>query len=343
MSETRSNSSRILEMDKFKISLFSVLITALFLFSGCEETLKKKKTIRLAHALSTSHPVHQGMVRLAKLVDEKSKGKLEITIFPSQQLGSEREALELLQIGSIGMTKVSSAALENFVPELRVYSLPYLFKDDEHIVNVLDGEIGRELLLAGEEYWLRGLTYYDAGQRSFYTKDKPIETPDDLKGMKIRVMESQMAVDMVRTLGGSPTPISWGELYTALQQGVVDGAENNPPSFLTSRHYEVAKYYSLDEHTMLPDLLLISTIQWNNLSEQEQDWIQEAADSSAVYQRKVWAEAEKEALETVQEAGVEIIYPDKEPFIEMTSPVYETFRESDPEFYNLIQRILDEQ
>lgn len=330
-------------MDKFKISLFSVLITALFLFSGCEETLKKKKTIRLAHALSTSHPVHQGMVRLAKLVDEKSKGKLEITIFPSQQLGSEREALELLQIGSIGMTKVSSAALENFVPELRVYSLPYLFKDDEHIVNVLDGEIGRELLLAGEEYWLRGLTYYDAGQRSFYTKDKPIETPDDLKGMKIRVMESQMAVDMVRTLGGSPTPISWGELYTALQQGVVDGAENNPPSFLTSRHYEVAKYYSLDEHTMLPDLLLISTIQWNNLSEQEQDWIQEAADSSAVYQRKVWAEAEKEALETVQEAGVEIIYPDKEPFIEMTSPVYETFRESDPEFYNLIQRILDEQ
>ncbi len=331
-------------MHKFKISsLFSVLLAALFLFLGCQDSSKNKKTIRLAHALSTSHPVHQGMVRLAELVDEKSKGKLEIAIFPSQQLGSEREALELLQIGSIGMTKVSSAALENFVPELRVYSLPYLFKDDEHIVNVLQGEVGRELLLAGEDYWLRGLTYYDAGQRSFYTKDRPIETPEDLEGMKIRVMESQMAVDMVRTLGGSPTPISWGELYTALQQGVVDGAENNPPSFLTSRHYEVAKYYSLDEHTMLPDLLLISTIQWNNLSEKEQKWIQEAADSSAVYQRKIWAEAEKEALETVQEAGVEIIYPDKEPFIEKTAPVYEQYRESDPEFYNLIQRILDEQ
>lgn len=330
-------------MDKFRLSFFSALISAVFLFSGCQDSVKNKKTIRLAHALSTSHPVHQGMVRLAELVDEKSKGKLEIAIFPSQQLGSEREALELLQIGSIGMTKVSSAALENFVPELRVYSLPYLFKDEEHIVNVLQGEVGRELLLAGEEYWLRGLTYYDAGQRSFYTKDRPIETPEDLEGMKIRVMESQMAVDMVRTLGGSPTPISWGELYTALQQGVVDGAENNPPSFLTSRHYEVAKYYSLDEHTMLPDLLLISTIQWNNLSEQEQKWIQEAADSSAVYQRKIWAEAEKEALETVQEAGVEIIYPDKEPFIEKTAPVYEQYRESDPEFYNLIQRILDEQ
>ncbi|MEX0844370.1 MAG: TRAP transporter substrate-binding protein [Balneolaceae bacterium] len=325
-------------------SLFFVfLLASVFTLSGCEEVLKEKKTIRLAHALSTTHPVHLGMERMAKLVDEKSDGKLTISIFPSQQLGSEREALELLQIGSIGMTKVSSAALENFVPELRVYSLPYLFKDEAHILAVLNGEIGRELLLAGEEYWLRGLTYYDAGQRSFYIKDRPIETPEDLRGLKIRVMESQMSVNMVRELGGSPTPISWGELYTALQQGVVDGAENNPPSFFTSRHYEVAKYYSLDEHTMLPDLLIISTIQWNKLNEQEQQWIQEAADSSAIYQRRIWAEAEEEALNTVREAGIEINYPDKEPFIELTKPLYETFRESEPEFYKLIQRILDEQ
>jgi tripartite ATP-independent transporter DctP family solute receptor len=283
------------------------------------------------------------MVRMAELVEENSNGKLTISIFPSQQLGSEREALELLQIGSIGMTKVSSAAFENFVPELRVYSLPYLFKDEQHILNVLNGEIGKELLLAGEQYWLRGLTYYDAGQRSFYTKDRPIETPEDLEGLKIRVMESQMSVNMVNQLGGSPTPISWGELYTALQQGVVDGAENNPPSFYSSRHYEVTNYYSLDEHTMLPDLLIMSTHQWNNLSEQEQEWVQKAADSSAVYQRRIWAEAEKEALEIAREAGVEINYPDKQPFIEMTKPVYEQYRNSDPEFYQLIQRILDEQ
>lgn len=322
---------------------FLVLIIAAFGVAGCGDILPEKKTIRLAHALSTTHPVHLGMERMAELVEEKSDGKLTIAIFPSQQLGSERETLELLQIGSIGMTKVSSAALENFVPELRVYSLPYLFKDEQHILNVLNGEIGRELLLAGEEYWLRGLTYYDAGQRSFYTKDHPIETPEDLQGLKIRVMESQMAVNMVRTLGGSPTPISWGELYTALQQGVVDGAENNPPSFLTSRHYEVAKYYSLDEHTMLPDLLLISTLQWDNLNEQEKQWVQEAADSSATYQREIWAEAEKEALETVLEAGVEINYPDKEPFMELTAPVYESYQQTDPELYDLIQRILDEQ
>lgn len=323
-----------------------LLVAGLFItvvFTGCGEADQEQKTIKLAHALSTTHPVHLGMVRMAKLVEENSDGRLTISIFPSQQLGSEREALELLQIGSIGMTKVSSAALENFVPELRVYSLPYLFKDEEHILNVLNGEIGRELLLAGEQYWLRGLTYYDAGQRSFYTKDRPIETPEDLQGLKIRVMESQMAVNMVNELGGSPTPISWGELYTALQQGVVDGAENNPPSFYSSRHYEVSNYYSLDEHTMLPDLLIMSTHQWNNLSEQEQGWIQSAADSSAVYQRQIWAEAEEEALEVAREAGVEINYPDKEPFIEMTKPVYEQYRTSDPEFYKLIQRILDEQ
>lgn len=321
--------------------LFIGLIAAALFISGCGDIIDKKKTIRLAHALSTNHPVHLGMERMAKLVDEKSDGQVEIVIFPSQQLGSERETLELLQIGSIGMTKVSSAALENFVPELRVYSLPYLFKNDEHVLEVLNGEIGRDLLLAGEDYWLRGLTYYDAGYRSFYTVDEPVESPEDLQGQKIRVMESQMSVSMVRELGGSPTPISWGELYTALQQGVVDGAENNPPSFLASRHYEVAKYYSLDEHLMLPDLLLISTLQWNNLTEQEQQWVQEAADSSATYQRQVWAEAEDEAMKTVQEAGVEVFYPDKQPFIEMTESIYDSYKESEPEFYDLIQQIID--
>lgn len=325
-----------------KIRALIYLLAVTFAFAGCSEIVTNQKTIRLGHALSTSHPVHKGMERMAKLVEEESEGKLIINIFPSQQLGSEREMLELLQIGSIGMTKVSSAALENFVPQMRVFSLPYLFTDEDHVLSVLNGDIGQELLLSGEKYWMRGLTYYDAGKRSFYTVNRPIETPEDLHGLKIRVMESQMAVSMVRMLGGSPTPISWGELYTALQQGVVDGAENNPPSFHTSRHYEVAKYYSLDEHTMLPDLLLVSTIQWDKLNDQEKQWVQEAADSSARYQRQIWAEAEEDAYETVREAGVEINYPDKQPFIDLTAPIYEKYKESDPEFYKLIQRIIDE-
>ncbi|HCD52687.1 MAG TPA: TRAP transporter substrate-binding protein DctP [Balneolaceae bacterium] len=315
------------------------LIALFFVLSACNHSDDKKTTLHLAHSLNTQHPVHLGMIRMGELLDEYSKGKMSLKIYPNQQLGSEREALELVQIGSIAMTKVSSGTIENFVPELRVYNLPYLFRDDEHIDKVLNGEIGRELLLAGEDYFLRGLTYYDAGQRSFYTKDRPILTPDDLKGLKIRVMESQMAMNLVRGMDGSPTPISWGELYTALQQGVVDGAENNPPSYESSRNYEVAKYYSLDEHTMIPDMLIISTMQWNKLNTQQQEWLQMAADSSARYQRQIWAEAEEKALEVVRAAGVEVIYPDKQPFIDKTAPIYEQYKESDPEFYQLIQRI----
>lgn len=320
-------------------ALFLLVLPAFLISMAACEKLTDTTTIRMAHALNTSHPVHEAMVFMADLASEKSDGRLEIIVYPNQQLGSEREILELVQIGSVGMTKISSAALENFVPEMRVFSLPYLFGDEEHIESVLMGEIGQKLLLAGEPYWLRGLTYYDAGKRSFYTMDRPINTPEDVQGLNIRVMQSQMAVNMMRELGGSPTPISFGELYTALQQGVVDGAENNPPSFLTSRHYEVAQYYSLDEHTMLPDVVIIGTEVWNTLNTQEQQWLQEAADSSAVFQKELWIEAEKEAFETVQEAGVDIIYPDKEPFIEATRVIYEQFRQDQPELYKIVEQI----
>ena len=148
--------------------------------------------------------------------------------------------------------------------------LPFLFRDKQHAFDVLDGPIGDELLNDAEQFWLKGLCYYDAGSRSFYTKDRPVKTPEDLEGLKVRVMESATAMEMVRDLGGSPTPISWGELYTSLQQGVVDGAENNPPSFYLSRHYEVCKFYSLDEHTILPDVLLMGTYFWQRLTTQEQ-------------------------------------------------------------------------
>ena len=202
----------------------------------------------------------------------------------------------------------------------------------------MDGPIGKSLLNEGTQFWLKGLCYYDAGSRSFYTKERPVNSPSDLEGMKIRVMESATAMNMVRSLGGSPTPISWGELYTSLQQGVVDGAENNPPSFYLSKHYEVCKYYSLDEHTVLPDVLVVGTHLWNSLNEQEQEWLQEAADRSVVNQRKLWAKSEKEALEAVQKEGVEVIYPDKEPFAEEVQSIYDAYK-SNKEMYSLIQEI----
>ena len=312
------------------------LITALVVLSCSDEATVK--TLRLGHGLDVSHSVHKAMVAMGEDLAERSGGRLKLEIYPSQQLGTERECLELLQIGSLDMTKVSVGVLENFAPKMKVLGLPFLFRDREHSFTVLDGPIGKMLLNDGEKYWLKGLGYYDAGSRSFYTMNKPILKPSDLEGEKIRVMESATAVNMVKALGGSPTPISWGELYTSLQQGVVDGAENNPPSFYLSRHYEVCKYYSLDEHTVLPDVLLIGTYAWEKLTTREQEWLNASVEKSIKYQRKLWAEAEAEALREVEKAGVEIIRPDKEPFVEKVSEIYESYK-SDEDIYPLIKQI----
>lgn len=314
-----------------------IVITSVFWISSCNK-IAGSRTLKIAHSNDASHPVHHGMLYLAERVEEKSEGQLKINVYPSAQLGQERECIELLQIGSLAMTKSSAAVMEGFAPNFKVLSLPYIFKGREHQFKVLDGDIGKELMVEGEQFWLRGLTFYDAGSRSFYTKDAPVEAPADLEGKKIRVMPSNTAINMVQELGGSPTPISYGELYTALQQGVVDAAENNPPSFFFSRHYEVCKFYSLNEHTSIPDILLISTIVWNTLSDQEKGWLQEAAEESAEYQRELWAKSEQESLEAVKAAGVTITYPDKTKFAEQVEPMYETYRD-EPEVYSLIERI----
>ena len=268
----------------------------------------------------------------------KSNGKMKIQIYPSEQLGTERQCLELLQIGSLDMTKVSAGSLENFSPNIKVFGLPFLFRDRQHSYSVLDGPIGRDLLYGTEKYWLKGLAYYDAGARSFYTKEKKINSPEDLDGLKIRVMESKTAFDMVKALGGSPTPISFGELYTSLQQGVVDGAENNPPSFYLSRHYEVCKYYTLDEHTILPDVLLMSTHIWDSFSDKERGWLSQAVKESITEQRKLWTKSEKQSLDAVKEAGVEIIIPDKTLFSKKSKKILESYKE-DEVLYDFINRI----
>ncbi|MDE2827233.1 MAG: TRAP transporter substrate-binding protein [Bacteroidota bacterium] len=314
------------------------LTALIFLLTASCTRIGVVETIKLGHGLDTNHPVHHAMVFMQERLDSLSGGALQIQIYPSQQLGTERQLLELLQLGSLGMTKVASAVLEGFAPEYKVLSLPYIFRSEAHRYDVLGGPVGRRILLSSEQYWLRGLTYYDAGSRSFYTKDRPIHSPEDLEGLKIRTLESATQVKMVNSLGGSATPIAWGELYTALQQGVVDGAENNPPSFYTSRHYEVCKFYSLDEHTGLPDVLLISTIVWDRLTPEQQSWVQQAADESAEYQKLLWKAATEEALQKVQEAGVEIIYPDKEPFAARVTSLYDEYQET-PEIYSLIEQI----
>jgi len=290
---------------------------------GCAK--KDVEVLKLAHGLDTTHPVHKAMVFMAEKVREKSGGKLRIDIYPSETLGNEKECIEQLQMGALAMTKTSSAPLESFVPIMKVLAMPYLFKDSEHCWKTLLGPIGKELLAAGETVGLRGLCFYDAGARSFYTTNRPVSTPADLSGMKIRVQQSSMAIEMIQAMGASATPIAWGELYTSLQQGVVDGAENNPPSFDTSMHYEICKYYILDEHTRLPDVLLASTAIWKRLSPEFQKILQEAVDESVTYQRKLWAEKEKDSLEKVKNAGVKMIHPDKEPFRKAVQSMWEEY------------------
>ncbi len=288
------------------------------------------RVLKLAHGLNTQHPVHKTMVWMAKRAAELSGGQLKIEIFPSEQLGNEKECIEALQLGYLAMTKTSTGPMEAFVPRIRIFGIPYLFRDSEHFWKVAQGPIGKELLLAGENKGLRGLCYYDAGARSFYAKE-PIRTPADLKGKKVRVMNSVMAMEMIKAMGGSPTPISWGELYTSLDQGVVDAAENNPPSFETSRHYEICKYYSLDEHVRLPDMLVISSKVWASLTEQQQQWLQQAVDESVDYGRKLWAQAEEKSLKVVEKAGVEVIHPDKKPFEEAVKPMWDKYLHADNE------------
>lgn len=319
-----------------RVFIFLLVLFCSFLLSCSEES--DVRVLKLGHGLDASHSVHKAMVFMAERVKEESNGKMRIDIYPAQQLGSERELLELLQIGSLDITKVSSSVLEGFEPLYKIFSVPFLFQNQEHRFSVYDGEIGRELLDAGQSIRLVGLTYYDAGTRSFYTKDRPIRHPDDLQGMKIRVQESPASLRMVNMLGGSATPISFGELYTALQQRIVDGAENNPPSLYLTRHYEVVGYYSLDEHTAVPDMLFASQFTWERLSEEEREIIRNAAQESAIYQRKLWEESTNEAMEAVQEAGIEVVYPDKEPFREKLQPMYDEYEQNE-ELNSYIQRI----
>ena len=302
-----------------------IAVVSVLYFTACSSK-SDITVIKLAHALDISHSVHKGMVYMAERVAEKSGGKMRVDIYPSEQLGSERELVELLQIGSLAMTKVSTSPLEGFVPEMKIFSIPYVFRDEDHLWKVLKSDIGKRLLLAGQKYYLRGMCYYDAGSRSFYTKEFPILEPKDLQGLKIRVQKSMTSVAMIQALGGSATPIAWGELYTALQQGVVDGAENNPPSFYLSRHYEVCKYYSLDQHTFVPDILLMSTYVWETLTPQKQKWLQEAVDESVNHQRKLWKESSAHALQEVQKAGVQVVYPDKTPFQQKVEKMYDTYK-----------------
>ncbi|EGE5509535.1 TRAP transporter substrate-binding protein [Salmonella enterica subsp. enterica serovar Berta] len=288
-----------------------------------------KTTLKLSHNQDKSHAVHKAMSYLADKAKAYSDGELNIRIYPNATLGNERESLELMNSGALQMVKVNAASLESFAPEYSVFSLPFLFRDRDHYYNVLKSDLGKRILASSESKGFVGLTWYDGGARSFYA-GKPITQPDDLAGMKIRVQQSPSAIAMVKALGGVPTPMAQGELYTALQQGVVDGGENNPVVYADMRHAEVAKFYSRDEHTMVPDVLVISTKVLNKLSDKERKALYKAADESMQQMKDViWPAAEKEAYESMKAMNATVVDIDNSAFKQRVKPLFDEFRAKD--------------
>lgn len=309
-----------------RLPLIAALLLALIAGVPACERKGGARVLTLGHGLGPDRAVSKAMDHLAVEVGRLSRGSLKVEVYPGEQLGSERELLELVQLGILSMTKASAAPLEGFVPKMKVLGLPYLFRDDDHMWTVFNGPLGREILDAGRPAGLLGLCFYDAGARSFYTTGKVVKSPKDLAGLKIRVQKSEMAMRMVRCLGGSPTPIDWGELYSALQQGVVDGAENNAPSYTINQHYRICGSLSLDEHLRQPDVLVMNPEVYDGLSAAHQTILRKAVASSVELQRKLWREKCEQSLAVIKKAGVTITRPDKAPFREAVKPLWDDFK-----------------
>ncbi len=284
-----------------------------------------KVTLKLAHNLERSHVVHRAFEAMAKDVKTLSDGTMTIRIYPSSQMGNARETMELLQNGALDMTKGSASDLESFDNIYAIYNLPFLFRDQAHFNTVVFGDIGKEIMASTKERGFFALSAYVAGTRSFYAK-KPITKPDDLKGLKIRVQPSPTTIKMIELMGGSPTPVSFGEVYTAMQQGVVDGAENNVPSWVQTRHIEIAKVFSEDEHASIPDFLVIATKTWDALTPAQQQILVTAASNSQVYQQKLWDEIDAQTRAQAKAMGGEIIKVDKAPFRAAVQPLFDDFK-----------------
>ncbi|WP_341914453.1 TRAP transporter substrate-binding protein [Ferrovibrio terrae] len=299
------------------------------------------KEFRSSDVHPMDYPTVQAVAYMGKLIGERTNGKHSVKVFGQSALGSEKDTIEQTKLGALDMVRVNISPFNNIVPETIVPALPFVFKSKDHMRRVLDGPVGEDILKALEPQGFVGLAFYDSGSRSFYTTKKAIKTVDDMKGMKIRVQQSDMWVAMMQALGANATPLPYAEVYTALKTGVVDGAENNWPSYDSSRHYEVAKMYSQTEHSMAPELLVFSKRVWDGLAKDEQDIIRKAAKESVPYMRKLWDDQEAKSRKTVEGGGSQIISDiDKKSFQDAMKPVYAKFA-GDAKLQALVKRIQD--
>jgi tripartite ATP-independent transporter DctP family solute receptor len=313
-------------LKKFGLAaMASAAVIAMATMAGAAE-----RTLRSSDTHPDGYPTVEAVKQMGKLLEQKTGGKLGVEVFHSAQLGQEKDTIEQTQFGVIDLNRVSLGPFNNIIEETQIPSLPYIFRSVEHMHKVMDGPVGQEILDAFAAHDLIGLAFYDGGSRSFYNSQKPIKSIEDLKGMKFRVMQSDMFVDMVKALGANATPMPYGEVYSSIQTGVIDGAENNWPSYDSSGHFEVAKHYTLDQHLIVPEVLVMSKKTWDGLSPDEQKAVKEAAKESVPYMRELWAAQEKKSEEKIRAAGAEIVTDiDKKPFIEAMKPVYDKYLKSD--------------
>ena len=298
-----------------------------------------KGIIKVSHGLPDTHPVQEALLAMAAEVEDKTNGDIKFEIHANAELGSEKDNVEQLQIGALGMAKVSASALEAFAPVYEAFSVPYIFNSEEHYFKVMDGQIAEDVFMSTADKGFVALTWLDSGARSFYTKDTPNNTPEDLKGLMIRTMDSPMAFQMMDAFGGSATTIPISDVFTAIQSGVIDGAENNPTA-MTLGHGEVAKCYSFDEHTRIPDIIVISTKIWNQMSAEQQQIVKEAANKVKEDYKVLWAANVADAIERAKsEYGVVFNYPDKAPFQEAVKPIYEKLAAEEPEVWAVCTKI----
>lgn len=307
--------------------------------TSAEATTENPMVLTLAHGLSETHTVHIAMTEFAEKVEERTNGRIQIKIFPNGQLGSENENMEQLMAGVISMTKVSAPGLATYNEAYHTFGLPYVFDDTQDFYHVMDSDQMQDFFLSTGEDGFVTLTYYTSGARSFYTKDKAIRTPADLKGLKIRVQDMKSQTDMMKALGGIPVAMAYGDVYTSLQTGIIDGTENNETALTTGKHGEICKVYSTDQHAMIPDVMVMSAKVWRGISPEDQQIILEAAHESTESHKIAWDSAIDEAIEEAK-AQMNVTFVDdvdKEAFREATSGMVDEYCQE----YPGVQTLLD--
>jgi tripartite ATP-independent transporter DctP family solute receptor len=330
-------------MKRSTVTLAAGLIAAATAFSSGVALAQDKLVLKASDVHPEGYPTVAAVESLGKKLSAATKGRLSVQMYPSMQLGGEKEAIEQAQVGAIAFARVSVGTLGPVVDDLNVFNLPYVFRNTEHMQKVIDGKVGQDLLdkVTNSGKGLVGLCWMDAGARNFYDTKKPIKTIADLKGMKIRVMGNPIFVDMANSMGGNGIGMGYDQVFSALQTGVVDGAENNPPSFVFDNHYQVAKFYTVDEHLIVPEMLVMSKKIWDTLSKDEQGMVVKFSKEAQQEERKLWEVYEKQAMDKAKAAGIQIIQvsaADKKAFQDAVKPVWDKYG---PKYAETIKRIQD--